>query len=268
MPEPTNAKLFGDLLRAFREEGGLSQTDLAKAAYCSQSLISGLENGTKGTRIETIRAIDAGVGAKGKLVATWPVTASEQQTLNNMIALEAEAIRLEDWESRIVPGLLQTSEYAHALMRNGLPQASEAERDELVRIRMERQEGVWQREKPPLCWFIIDEAVLYRPHGGSSVMREQLLRLEDAAEQPGIFIQVMEFSIVRHPGFEGPLRIMQFLDKPPIWYTEGWSRAGRLSDAKEEVSAQMMKFDLIRAAALPPEKSVEFIASVRGSHYE
>ncbi len=77
MPEPTNAKPFGDLLRAFREEAGLSQTDLAKAAYCSQSLISGLENGMKGTRMETIQAIDGTVGAKGKLVAIWPVTASD-----------------------------------------------------------------------------------------------------------------------------------------------------------------------------------------------
>jgi transcriptional regulator with XRE-family HTH domain len=267
VPEPTNAKLFGDLLRAFREEAGLSQTDLAKAAYCSQSLISGLETGTKGTREETIQAIDGAVDAKGKLVAIWPVTASDQQTLENLAALEAEAIRLEDWDNRVIPGLLQTEEYARALVRNGRPQTSEAKREEVVSKRVARQ-AIWQQESPPLSWFIIDEAALHRPHGGREIMREQLLRLESAAEQPGVFVQVMPFSNVRHPGFEGPLRIMQFTDRPPIWYTEGLVSSGRLSDAKDEVLAQMIKFDLIRAAALPPEQSAEFIASVRGSHYE
>jgi hypothetical protein len=74
--------------------------------------------------------------------------------------------------------------------------------------------------------------------------------------------------MVRCAGFEGPLRIMEFSDKPPIWYTEAWRSSGRLSDAKDEVLAAMADFNLIRAAALPPEQSAEFIASVRGSHYE
>lgn len=149
MPEPTNAKLFGDLLRAFREEAGLSQTELAKASYCSQPLISGLETGSKGTREDTIQAIDGALGTRGKLAIIWPVTASDQQTLENLAALEAEAVRLADWDNRIIPGLLQTPEYARAVARNGLPYASEAQREDLVSKRMERQ-GVLQRENPPL----------------------------------------------------------------------------------------------------------------------
>jgi transcriptional regulator with XRE-family HTH domain len=267
MPEPTNAKLFGELLRAFREEAGLSQTDLAKAAYCSQSLISGLENGTKGSRIETIQAIDGAVGAKGKLVSTWPITSSGGQLPENLAELEADAIRIHDWDNRIIPGLLQTEDYARAIARNGLPYADQNEREQVIAKRMERQ-SIWRRERPPVSWFIIDEAVLYRPHGGKDVMREQLLQLEGTAEQPGKIIQVMRFTTVRHPGFEGPLRIMEFSDKPLIWYTEGWRSSGRLSDAKGEASAAMAEFNLIRAAALPPEESAEFIASVRVSHYE
>jgi transcriptional regulator with XRE-family HTH domain len=268
VPEPTNARLFGELLRAFREEAGLTQAELAKAAYCSQPLISGLENGTKGTRVDTIKAIDDAVGAKGKLVLIWPVTASGGQLPENLAELEVEASRIEDWDSRIMPGLLQTEEYMRAVMRSGLPQVTEAEREDRVRIRVERQQHIWQREKPPLLWFIIDEAVLYRPYGGKDVMREQLLRLVSAAEQPGTIIQVLRFSSVCHPGFEGPLRIMHFSGNPSIWYTEGWKSSGRLSAAKDEVSEQIIKFDLIRAAAIPPDQSVEFIASVRISNYE
>jgi transcriptional regulator with XRE-family HTH domain len=267
MPEPTNAKLFGDLLRAFREEAGISQTELAKAAYCSQSLISGLETGARGTRIETFVAIDGAVGAKGKLVIMWPVTASDAQTLENLVALEAEATTIEESDNRVIPGLLQTPDYARAVIRNGRSRITKSELDRLVTSRMERQ-AIWQRDEPPLSWFIIDEGILYKPHGGKEVMREMLLKLESAAEQPGMFFQVLPFANVRHPGFEGPLRIMEFLDRAPIWYTEGVDGSGRLSDSKDEVSAQRLKFGLIRAAALPPEQSTEFIASVRGSHYE
>lgn len=77
----------------------------------------------------------------------------------------------------------------------------------------------------------------------------------------------MPFNATRHPGQEGSLHIMEFSDKPPVWYTEGW-HSGRTTEAKGEAAAAMTHFDLIRAAALSPEQSGEFIASIRDSHYE
>jgi uncharacterized protein DUF5753 len=114
---------------------------------------------------------------------------------------------------------------------------------------------------------VIDEAVLYRAHGGKEVMREQLLSLEAQADAPNVFIQIMPFSAVRHPGLEGSLRIMEFPDKPAQWYTESWS-SGKMTDVKDEVSAAQTKFDLIRASALSPEQSAGLIASTRSARYE
>jgi hypothetical protein len=98
-------------------------------------------------------------------------------------------------------------------------------------------------------------------------MRSQLAHLEKLADQPTIVIQVMELSETRHPGNEGPLRILEFPDSPPIWYTEGWY-SGRMAEAKNEVSTAVTHFDLIRASALPPNRSIRFIASVREARYE
>jgi transcriptional regulator with XRE-family HTH domain len=266
MPEPTNAKLFGDLLRAFREEAGLSQTDLAKAAYCSQSLISGLENGTKGTRVETIQAIDGAVGAKGKLVSTWPVTASDQQTIENLASLEAEAVKILSWEPGVLPGLLQTPDYARAIMRSAKPRERSDKIEADLAARLERQ-NILTKDEPPFTWFALDESALRRPYGGKAAMREQLLKLESLADEPNTVIQIMPFTATRHPGQEGALLIMEFPDKPPVWYTEG-RHSGRMTEAKDEVSMAMTHFDLIRAAALSPEQSIEFIASARGIHYE
>ncbi len=173
---------------------------------------------------------------------------------------------MHDWEERVIPGLLQTRDYARAVIRAGFRKASQEKINELVDTRIARQ-GILVRDNPPMTWFVVDQAVLYRPFGGKLVMRDQLLRLEDAASQPNIVIQVIRFSDVEHPGAEGPLRIMEFSDNSPIWYTEGWS-SGRMTDARDEVAAATENFNLIRASALSPGESVRFIGKIRVARYE
>lgn len=177
-----------------------------------------------------------------------------------------QASKIHDWEPRIFPGLLQTPAYARAVACAALPLASEQEREEWVAKRIERQ-AILGKKGRPRSWFVIDEAVLYRPHGGKEVMREQLLSLEAQADAPNLIVQIMPFSAVRHPGLEGPLRIMEFPDKPAQWYTESWS-SGKMTDAKDEVSAALTYFDLIRASAVSPEQSLELIANTRSARYE
>jgi hypothetical protein len=117
-------------------------------------------------------------------------------------------------------------------------------------------------DPPPIAWFVIDEGVLSRPYGGREVMGEQLAKLEELAGQPNVTVQVMPFSAVDHPGLEGPLRIIEFPDKCPAVYNEAWS-AGKMTEDKDEVSAAMACFDLIRASAMSPAESAKFIASKR-----
>ena len=98
-------------------------------------------------------------------------------------------------------------------------------------------------------------------------MRGQLLHLEDLARRPNLDIQVMPFTHTRHPGGDGPLTVIEYADKPSIWFTEG-PRAGRLSDDKREVMRSMQTLNQIRAAALTPIDSVELIRQVRETRYE
>jgi hypothetical protein len=98
-------------------------------------------------------------------------------------------------------------------------------------------------------------------------MRDQLARIEAMAALPNIYVQVMPFTSTRHPGGDGPLSIIEYRDKPGIWFTEG-PRSGRMSDDREEVLAAMSSLNLIRSAALTVHESVEFIRHVRETRYE
>jgi transcriptional regulator with XRE-family HTH domain len=264
--EKSPAEIVGDLLRAFRDEAGLSQAELAQLAHCSQPTISGLERGTATGTPSIIKCIDEALRARGKIVKLWTVTDFGGQSAEKLATLEAQAVKIHDYEGRVIPGLLQTPEYARAVIRSANPRACEEKLDELVRKRIDRQ-AILKKQDRPLLWSVIEEGVLYRPFGGNAVIREQLLSLEEAASHPDVVIQVIRFSAVDHPGSAGPLRIMEFTSDAPVWYTEG-SSSGRLSDDKDEVRDRMYYFDLIRAEAMSPVNSIRFISKVRGSRHE
>ena len=258
-------RVFGQVVKAHRERAALTQKQLSSAVYCSDSLISAIENGTKTAQKDLAERIDAEVRADGMISLVWPVTTAGKPSVY-ADGLEATASAIHDWESRFVPGLLQTPDYARSIMRSVRPLDTDEKIEADVTDRMERQ-AVFARENPPIGWFVIDESVLYRPFGGKLVMRDQLLKLEKMGGQPGIIIQVMRFGATGHPGSEGPSRLMEFTDKQPVWYSEVWN-VGRMTDVRDEVSAAMTYFNLIRASALPPDQSARFIATVRSSRYE
>ena len=264
--EKSPVQIAGDVLRHLRELAGLTQTELAQKVYSSQSTISGLERGIVRAKGTMIADIDRALSARDVLNVVWPVTMAGGYSPEFLANLESEAVKIHEFENRVVPGLLQTSEYARAVMQASRPLDGREAIDNDVSTRTDRQ-SIFTRNGL-LMWFVIDEHILYRPYGGRDAMREQLLKLEDAAGQPGIIIQILESSATSHPGGEGPLRIMEFQDAPPVWYTDSWSSSGRVSDERDEVLAKMTSFDLIRAAALPKDRSVEFIKTVRVQRYE
>jgi Domain of unknown function (DUF5753) len=157
---------------------------------------------------------------------------------------EHTALAMTVWEWRM-HGMLQTAEYARAHMSPAVP-ADRLEREVAVRMGRKRVLG-----SLVTGWFILDEAALWRVYGGQEVMRGQLLHLEEVAHRPNITVQVMPFTHTRHPGGDGPLTIIEYQDKPSIWFTEG-PRAGRLSDDKREVMRFMDILNQIRIAALTP----------------
>jgi transcriptional regulator with XRE-family HTH domain len=205
--EATPAMLFGSMLRRMREQAGLTQAELAARVCYSASLISAAELGAKPAEQDLVERLDKELSANGLLLEVWPITTIGRHSAGFVASLEDEACKIHDWEPRFIPGLLQTADYARAVISAVRPMDSGESIEEDVRLRTQRQ-SMFSREIPPTGWFIIDESVLYRPFGGRSVMRSQLARLEELASQPAIVIQVMEHSETRHPGAEGPLRIL------------------------------------------------------------
>lgn len=259
-------KTFGKVVKVHRERVGLTQKQLAQAVFCSDSLISAIENGTKPAKQDLLERIDKELKAGGVILAVWPITGLGGYPSEFIASQEAEASKIHDWEPRMIPGLAQTPEYSRSVMRAARPRDTDDLIETDVQTRVTRQE-IFSRNNPPMAWFVIDESALYRPFGGKDIMHAQLVRLEKLAEMPNIVIQVMRFSATAHPGTEGPLRVIEFTDSPPICYTEGWF-SGRLTEAKEEVSDAMTWFDLIRASALSPDQTMRLIAKVRATRYE
>jgi transcriptional regulator with XRE-family HTH domain len=266
--ETNPVRVFGDVIRALREQAGLSQRELAERVFCSASLISAIENGTKPAKLDLVKRIDTALNAGSAIVKVWPITTSgNYPSWFALVAeLEKEAHKIHEWEMRAVSGLIETPDYARALMRAGRPRDSDETIEADVNARLERQE-IFSKDNPPMAWFVLDESILYRPIGGSRVMRNQLIKLEKMTEQTNVVIQVMPFTAIGHPGVEGPLRILEFFGSSPIWYSEGWY-SGRMAETEDEVSSAMTCFDIIRASALPPDKSMRMIAEVRCSKYE
>jgi transcriptional regulator with XRE-family HTH domain len=262
------AQRAGKILRMMREEAGLTQAELAKVALSSATMVSYVESGTKAAKPDLLarigEALDGRVqNVKDILIEVWGFTTSGgySAAFEMLASQEADASKIHIWDNRVFPGLLQTPGYAKAVMRAARPRGSIEAIDHDVADRIGRQ-VILTREDPPIAWFVLDEGVLCRSYGGQEVMNEQLAKLEALADQPNVTVQVMPFSAVDHPGLEGPLRIIEFPDKSPAMYNESWS-AGKMTEAKDEVSAAMASFDLIRASAMSPAESAKFIASKR-----
>jgi transcriptional regulator with XRE-family HTH domain len=259
-------RVFGRVVKTHRERAKLTQKELAKLVFCSDSLISAIENGTKPAKQDLVERIDTELKANGVIMAVHPITGLGGYPSEFVAAQESEASKISDWESKFIPGLLQTPEYARYVMRASRPRDTDEAIETDVQSRINRQD-IFSRDNPPMAWFVIDESTLYRPFGGKNVMHSQLIRLEKMSIMPSVVIQVMRFTATEHPGNEGSLRIIEFTDSLPIWYTEQWS-TGKMTEEKDEVTAAMTYFDLIRASAMSPSQSMRFIASVRVKRYE
>jgi transcriptional regulator with XRE-family HTH domain len=175
------------------------------------------------------------------------------------ISFEADALSVRNYESQFVPGLLQTENYARAVIKGVLPLASDKEVKRRVEVRMQRQESL--RKKSPLrLWAILDETVLHRHVGGEAVMVKQLQALANTASQPHITLQVIPFAAGAHPGMLGSFVVMDFPDPadPDLVYVD--SMAGDLFLEREpDLRRYAAIFDHLQAAALDPADSVQVI---------
>jgi hypothetical protein len=183
--------------------------------------------------------------------------------LLQLIGYEAAAVITRNFEPLLVPGLLQTEEYARAVIRQ-FEERSSAERvDTLVEMRMLRQQ-LLDRTDPPLLLFILDEAVVRRLVGGKAVMRRQVCRLIDMAARPNVTIEIVPFNVGVHPGMKAPFMVLEFPDAADndLLYLEN-PRGDLISrDVPEEILAYREAFEQLWKLSLGPENSVTYLGKI------
>ncbi|MFJ3692971.1 Scr1 family TA system antitoxin-like transcriptional regulator [Streptomyces sp. NPDC090052] len=262
-PSASPLDYFGWELRRQREAHGLKQGQLGDVIFCTGSLIGQIETTKKIPTRDFAERVDAALGTDGmfsRLVGL--VLRSQLPTWFQPYAeMEARAAYISTYQAQLVYGLLQTEEYARAVLATGLPDDLES----LVAARMERQR-ILERERPPLTWAILDEAALYRPIGGRDVMRNQLARLLDYADHRWTRIQVLPFEAGEHASLDGSFTVMRFEDDPDIIYTEDLI-SGHMTASPETVRESARRYAHLQAAALSVEASAALIARVMEERY-
>lgn len=262
-PSTSMAALFGARVRRLRTAAGLTQAELGDRTHVVSTRITQIEraSGAKPT-LELARALDAALGADDLLVELWPYVYREAfpDWSRKFMEYSARAVAIREYAAHVVPGLLQTQDYARAVLSVGRTLAGKEQLEERVALRMGRQERLGTPARPEL-WVVLDEAVLRRPVGGQAVMCEQLARLLGTRAEPHLTVQVLPFDQGEHDALGGSLTVLTMQDGSEIAYTEG-AHYGQLIEDPDEVRSFALTYDRLRAAALPPLMSLDMIRSV------
>jgi transcriptional regulator with XRE-family HTH domain len=251
-PKLSLLEFFGSELRRVRIEAGESQQWTASAAYTTQSMISKVEHAKQvpSGALDTVFQTGGHFGRLYPLVLAYAYPA----WFLPYVEMERSAVSIRTFESQVLPGLLQTEEYARLVLAAGRPKSLV----DILAARMSRQ-SVLEGEQRPRAWFVLDEQALRRPIGGADVMRPQLERVLEAANDPRTVVQVVPERIPAHPGLEGPFTVLTVEEAPDdVLYVDGFSQ-GRMSVDGEEVAHAHHAYDLLRSYALPHEESCELI---------
>jgi hypothetical protein len=180
------------------------------------------------------------------------------------IGLEAEASAIHSYESQFVPGLLQTEDYARAVISGGQVRPDPEAAERRVAARMARQE-LFTRPEPPEIWAVLDESVILRPVGGPAVMAAQLRHLIEVSTRPNavVTVQVLPLAAGAHPGMSGPFVILSFQNSkdPPMVHLET-ATDGLYLEEPPDIERYTLRFSHLVARALGPNESRAMITDV------
>jgi transcriptional regulator with XRE-family HTH domain len=236
--------------------GGMTQEQLAQRLHVSTSLIAKFETARQVPMPDTAEQIDQVFGS-GTLVQETADDARKTAPpdwFRPLAEVEKDALTIRQYEPNVIPGLLQTEEYARAILHSGI--LTPAKADEYLTIRMTRQSDVLRQDDPPVCQFIIDENALRR--GDPEVMRRQLEYLVEAGADPRVLIQVTPASAGWHPGQNGPLTLATLRDGSTVGFVDD-QVAGRLVTDPRLVADLERAWQAICGVALPRDQSRELI---------
>lgn len=266
---------LGQELRRLRELKGMTAEEVAERLLVSQSKISRLENGRRSIsqrdvrdlcgvyEVEDQRMVDSlmEMAKDSRQQGWWHAFGDVPYSV--YIGLETDAASLRVYDPQVVPGLLQTRQYAEALISGALPETAHTEIEKRVQVRMRRQERVSSGENPLRLWSVMDESALRRVVGGRELMRDQLEHLVEQSQLPHVTVQVIPFDMGAHPGLNGQYAILEFPDTADssVVYIEGVTSDLYL-EKPNDVQKYSVMYEHLRAQALNVEQSRQFIADI------
>ncbi len=253
--------LFAEELKLARAGAGRSQEQLADEIGYSASLVAKIETCRGVPTLDFARRCDDALGTGGTLgrIHKFLGKAPFPSWFRPFVDYEAAAKSLRLFEHVLVPGLLQTEEYARAVLATR-PNTTEEETDQLVSARLERQ-AILAPDDPPLLWVVLDEGVLHREVGDGTVMKGQPLHLAEMSRRPNIALEVVPYSTGAHGGLLGAFVIAEFEDAPAIVYLET-AAGGQIAEDPSMVAQVRLSFDTLRSEGLPRGASRDLIMKV------
>ncbi|KUN99010.1 helix-turn-helix domain-containing protein [Streptomyces caeruleatus] len=255
---------FGSEVQRLRAKKGVPQEALAKATHCTRTLVNKIENAVRVPSKDFAKGADKFLDADEHLSRLWPLVIlyAYPSWFRPFVELEKQAAVIRTLEPTVVPGLLQTRDYARATLAVGRANGI----DTLLDARMERQ-AILERGTPPELWALMDEAVLRRKVGDGRVMREQLRHLLNLSERPSIVIQVVPFSSGARAAAAGAFHTLTFeagvkgAPALPVVHVDGFPRGQLLADPADFKAAERA-YDLLMGDALSVQASIDLIADV------
>jgi transcriptional regulator with XRE-family HTH domain len=264
-PEGSPKKVFGNMLRFYRTIRGMTQEDLGERVHCTGSAIGKIETGVNAPTEDFCKLCDEVLGAEGALneLREQLKNGLNERAFPEWFAkypdAEAQATIIRTYEPLVIPGLLQTEDYARALLRGVQAGASEAYIEEQVMLRLGRQE-ILDKDIPPHVWALIDEGVLHREIGSAKLMHDQLLHVARLCDRPRISVQIIPFSARERTGLLGAFALAEH-GKGVTLYLET-ATTGQVAEVPSLVTDTGLIFDTLRCEALPRVPSHDLIMKV------
>ncbi|MFG3428277.1 helix-turn-helix domain-containing protein [Streptomyces californicus] len=278
-PRPTvRRRRVGAELKRLREKAGVRMEDAAERIGGDKPKISRQENGRQGVSKLEIEALLELYGVSDDRLRTALITLAREgrrkgwwaqysdilsSNFQERLSIEADTARILSFQPMLVPGLLQTVEYATQVIRSAGKNATEEQIASYIDVRRSRQ-GIFTRENPPQFVCLLDEAVLHREIGGPAVMAAQLGKILEISNPPKLTIQVVPFAEGWHAGADGAFNIYSYpdpmdLDVVNLEYLDG----ALYLEEDESVERYQLAFEELRTASLTTKQSMELVSSVQ-----
>ncbi|MGI8307274.1 helix-turn-helix domain-containing protein [Saccharopolyspora hattusasensis] len=270
---PVRVRRVSSELRELRLRSGLGAEEVAGALGFSMSKLSRIENAQRGLYADDVSALLGlyrvpaerrdellKIVRSGANPNWWQVHGGRLPVLDDLVRFENEAVAFRNYETMVIPGLLQTSEYTVAMCEGSGRDLTPAEVDSFVGERMARQTRL-HAARARQFEFLVEQGSLERLVGGAGVMYRQLKQLNITSSRDNVTLQVLPSSLGAHPGVDGPILLLEFKNHEDLVLLENRGCTSYLEEVQHVVAARAA-IERLREMALTPEDSAQLIASL------